>query len=102
MILPLFDTIRVFFTRMLRGHSPFQPDRRHIHHLLIDYGFSHMRATGLLVFISMNFIVLVFTLDKYVDVHALLLIVLSLAVVLTYILHQLVVNKKNREKAPQA
>ncbi|MCB0634922.1 MAG: undecaprenyl/decaprenyl-phosphate alpha-N-acetylglucosaminyl 1-phosphate transferase, partial [Lewinella sp.] len=38
MILPLFDTMRVFVTRVIRGHSPFHADRRHIHHLLVDFG----------------------------------------------------------------
>jgi len=30
---PLLDTIRVFFVRMFKGQSPFQPDRNHLHHL---------------------------------------------------------------------
>ena len=47
LILPLFDTFRVFTTRILRGRSPFLPDRNHIHHLLIDTGISHMQATFL-------------------------------------------------------
>lgn len=37
-IVPVFDTFRVFATRILHGGSPFQPDRRHIHHLLLDAG----------------------------------------------------------------
>ena len=47
LILPLFDTLRVFIMRALRGKSPLYPDRTHIHHLLLDYGFSHMQATGI-------------------------------------------------------
>jgi len=35
LILPLFDTLRVFTMRLLKGNSPFHPDRTHIHHLLI-------------------------------------------------------------------
>ncbi|MEL6924419.1 MAG: MraY family glycosyltransferase [Bacteroidota bacterium] len=49
LILPLFDTCRVFILRLYRGQSPFLPDRNHLHHLLIDMGYSHMRAAGLLV-----------------------------------------------------
>jgi UDP-GlcNAc:undecaprenyl-phosphate GlcNAc-1-phosphate transferase len=33
--------LRVFTLRLLRGRSPFSPDRNHIHHQLIDSGFSH-------------------------------------------------------------
>ena len=95
MILPLFDTLRVFITRIYRGHSPFHADRRHIHHLLIDYGFSHMRATGILVSVNVFFITLVFAMHDLVDMHILLLLVLSIAISLTYFLHKATVRKKN-------
>ncbi|MDF9798340.1 UDP-N-acetylmuramyl pentapeptide phosphotransferase/UDP-N-acetylglucosamine-1-phosphate transferase/glycosyltransferase involved in cell wall biosynthesis [Catalinimonas alkaloidigena] len=42
---PLFDVIRLFILRIIRGQSPFSPDRNHIHHLLIDLNFSHRNAT---------------------------------------------------------
>ena len=94
-IFPLFDTLRVFITRMYRGYSPFAPDRRHIHHLLIDYGWSHMEATAILLSTNIGFIVLVFGLDPYVEQHVLLGIVLAIAGTLTYFLHRAVVRKKS-------
>lgn len=48
LIVPLFDTLRVFSIRILHGRSPFSPDRNHIHHILLDKGFSHSHVTGLL------------------------------------------------------
>lgn len=42
---PVFDTLRVMFWRMLKGISPFKPDKTHLHHLFIDLGFSHIGAT---------------------------------------------------------
>lgn len=93
-MLPLFDTLRVFITRMYRGQSPFSPDRRHIHHLLIDYGLSHMQATGLLLLVNMGFIVLVFSLHRLVDQHLLLLLLLGIAGGLTYLLHRAVVRRR--------
>jgi UDP-N-acetylmuramyl pentapeptide phosphotransferase/UDP-N-acetylglucosamine-1-phosphate transferase len=48
LIIPLFDTLRVFAIRILQGKSPFNPDRNHLHHMLVDLGFSHMKATSLL------------------------------------------------------
>lgn len=56
LILPLYDTARVFVMRIMRGKSPFQPDRLHIHHLLIDSGLSHMQSTGILVLVNIFFI----------------------------------------------
>ena len=43
--IPVFDTLRVMFARIVRGRSPFQPDRTHFHHLLLDLGFSHIGTT---------------------------------------------------------
>jgi UDP-N-acetylmuramyl pentapeptide phosphotransferase/UDP-N-acetylglucosamine-1-phosphate transferase len=45
LIIPIFDTIRVFSIRILRGKSPFKADRLHMHHLLIDNNLSHMQAS---------------------------------------------------------
>lgn len=96
MIIPLFDTLRVFITRLLRGRSPFLPDRRHLHHLLIDYGFSHMRATGILVSVNVFFITLVLALQDFLDMHLLLIVVVSVAIMLTYFLHKATLRKKMR------
>lgn len=41
LIIPLFDTLRVFVVRISQGKSPFNPDRNHIHHKLLAMGFGH-------------------------------------------------------------
>lgn len=88
LILPLFDTIRVFITRAIRGVSPMKPDRRHIHHLLIDSGLSHIQATFLLAMVNLLFISLALYLDPLVDVHVMLLIEIGLATVATYLMNR--------------
>ena len=97
MILPLFDTMRVFITRIIRGYSPFHPDRRHIHHLLLDYGCSHMRATGILVFVNVLFISFVLAFHDVIELHLLFCTVLVVATALTYMLHIAVIRKKWQE-----
>lgn len=42
---PVFDTLRVMSTRLLRSKSPFHPDKTHLHHLFIELGFSHTGTT---------------------------------------------------------
>lgn len=42
---PIFDTLRVMSRRILRGTSPFHPDKTHLHHLFIGLGFSHAMTT---------------------------------------------------------
>ena len=39
--IPVFDTLRVFALRTWQGHSPFTPDKNHIHHVLTNNGWSH-------------------------------------------------------------
>ena len=42
--LPIIDMTFAVIRRTLAGHSPFHPDRGHIHHRLIDLGHSHRGA----------------------------------------------------------
>lgn len=46
--LPIFDTIFAFGRRALAGRSPFSSDRGHIHHRLLDAGFSHRQSVLML------------------------------------------------------
>ena len=52
LLIPLVDTIRVFSIRILKGRSPFSPDRNHVHHILYDKGLSHAHITLICVFAS--------------------------------------------------
>ena len=55
LFIPTLDTIRVMLLRFTKGVSMFKPDRNHIHHILIDFGLSHRRASFCIGFI--NFLV---------------------------------------------
>ncbi len=50
--LPLVDLIWAVVRRVLRGKSPFAPDKQHLHHRLMRLGHSHRRAVLLLWFWS--------------------------------------------------
>ena len=50
--LPIFDTCFAIIRRLARGQSPMAPDRGHIHHRLIDTGFSQKQAVAMLYVIS--------------------------------------------------
>ncbi len=53
MSLPLFDMVRVFFLRLIKGSNPFKGDRNHLHHLLLEAGCTHVWATLALVLLSL-------------------------------------------------
>lgn len=56
LIIPLFDTFRVFILRIIQGKSPFSADRNHIHHRILKLGFSHLQATLSLAITNILFI----------------------------------------------
>ena len=62
LIMPLLDTLRVFFIRIIHGRSPFYPDRNHLHHILLDRGLGHRTVTLLISTIAILFIGLTFLL----------------------------------------
>jgi UDP-GlcNAc:undecaprenyl-phosphate/decaprenyl-phosphate GlcNAc-1-phosphate transferase len=49
MLLPVFDSLRVYIRRLKSGKSPFKADRTHIHHLVLQLGLKHRRASLLIV-----------------------------------------------------
>jgi UDP-N-acetylmuramyl pentapeptide phosphotransferase/UDP-N-acetylglucosamine-1-phosphate transferase len=72
--IPLFDTCRVIGIRLLNKKNILKPDRNHIHHVLIDAGLSHFKASILLVFLSSILGILCITLSLYLNSFQMLLI----------------------------
>lgn len=48
LIVPIFDTLRVFLVRLMNKKDPFTADKNHMHHILIAQGYSHIQASMLL------------------------------------------------------
>ncbi len=46
--LPIFDTAFAIIRRVLTGRSPMSPDRGHLHHRLLDMGFSQRQTVAIL------------------------------------------------------
>ncbi len=101
LILPLFDTLRVFTMRLFKGKSPLHPDRTHIHHLLIDTGFTHMQATGLLLVVNVIFIVVAISF-QHIGSMSLLLLILVFSIVLSTILSFTVTRKQQERPSSSA
>ena len=58
LIIPIMDTIRVFFLRLSKGQSPFTADKAHIHHRLLTLGFNHIQIALILGGVNLGFILL--------------------------------------------
>lgn len=69
LFVPLFDTVRVFFGRIWKGKSPFSPDKTHIHHKLLNLGFSHIQTTTLLILSTILLAIINFILTEFLEIN---------------------------------
>lgn len=92
LIIPLFDTLRVFILRMLNGKSPLAPDKCHLHHHLLDLGLSHHQVTGILTLV--NLVIILMTLSFQNLKGELLLLLLVGTCLLAHFTLQFIHTKK--------
>lgn len=88
--IPVFDTLRVMMMRIVRGRSPFSPDKTHLHHLFLDYEFSHIGTT--LSVITLNvLVVLSWVLCYYMgaSIELQLYVVVLMSCSVTFVLYPL-------------
>lgn len=52
---PIVDTLVIMSKRILKGNSPFEADRYHLHHILTRFGLSKQEAVGVILIISILF-----------------------------------------------
>jgi UDP-GlcNAc:undecaprenyl-phosphate/decaprenyl-phosphate GlcNAc-1-phosphate transferase len=95
LIVPLFDTVRVFFIRVAKQRSPFRPDKQHVHHRLLILGNSHKKATMYLLAANLVFILFVF-ICRDLSMYWMLLIVSLSAGVFSFIPVWLVRRKSKK------
>ena len=89
---PIFDTMRVILTRLKQHRSPFNPDKNHIHHLLLRTGLNHIQTTCVLLSVSLIFIGWGI-LGRNWNMWVLVISDFALATVMTLILWR-IINKK--------
>ena len=81
MAVPVFDTVRVMTARILKGKSPFHPDKTHLHHIFIEMDFSHLSTSFIIILgnlIIILSVLLAWWLGASMDVQLYIVIGLSL------------------------
>lgn len=99
MFIPLFDTSRVIGMRLLQKKSPFYPDKNHVHHVLMEAGFSHKKTTLILGSLSL-FLILAFLALSSLGYLSLIIILTLWYLLLLYVFYFL--KKKSLKKADNA
>lgn len=86
LIVPLFDTARVFALRIANKKSPFSPDRNHTHHVLIDFwGLTHKQASFIIGCFNLLFVILFIILGSKAKNLGMVIMLVSVVVLLAYI-----------------
>jgi len=92
-LIPVFDTLRVFGTRLWKGRSPFSPDKTHIHHLITNEGFSHGFAARIICIFHGFILILVYWM-KNLNAELQLLILIASMFLFIYLLRNTNLLKK--------
>ncbi len=98
--LPIFDTAFAMLRRVLAGKSMMEPDRGHIHHRLVDMGFSHKQSVFILYAMSGVLGLTAVVLAESGAMRALLLLIGVLVMILvgSVITRGKTVNKKDADE----
>ncbi|MFP8487479.1 glycosyltransferase family 4 protein [Gracilimonas sp. Q87] len=68
--IPLFDTLTVFYKRVSRGNSPFDPGQDHIHHSILKAGFGHKSTAFMLYGANIGIVLFTLTLGYFaIDIN---------------------------------
>lgn len=100
LIIPLFDTLRIFTIRVIKRKSPFAADKNHTHHVLMRLGLTHAQTTIILGTVNLIFIGLAVVFRHVGDnilVPAILFVGLNLSLLLDYMIIKHVVSKKGKK-----
>jgi UDP-N-acetylmuramyl pentapeptide phosphotransferase/UDP-N-acetylglucosamine-1-phosphate transferase len=100
LFVPVFDSFRVFITRMAKGGSPFRADRTHLHHYLLDLGFSHGQTVSILITSNILIIVVALLVQDY-NPNIALVCIFGLTFILFGILYYMRRNRLAEIKAMQ-
>ena len=95
--IPIFDTFRVITIRIKNKKSPFEPDRNHLHHLLLDMGFKHHQVAILLGISNYLIIISIAVLSKslnYLMMTAMAILLFGGLILLLNFLKTYLNNKK--------
>lgn len=96
LIVPIYDTIRIFILRIVHGRSPFNPDREHVHHYLLELTGSHIRSTSIILVVNIIFIFIAFLLSD-LRIHQLFLILIGLAAIVSAFPYYMVRNRRKKQ-----
>jgi len=98
LIIPLLDMMRVVFIRLITGKPLMQPDKKHLHHQLLKLGLNHITVTLIISIANIAFVYFVFYTSSFISIRRLMLIILLLALALSFIPPFILSKRKKKRK----
>ena len=100
-IVPVTDTLRVFFVRIKNKRSPFEADMNHIHHWLIKGGMTHAQGTCFLIAYTILFMLLALAFSYLeIGVTTSFVMVLSLSFILIACIRRIIQALEKKKGLP--
>jgi len=82
--IPLFDSLRVFVARIIKGRHPLSPGRGHIHHALLGLGCGHKKTSLILYFFAISIILFSYFILEF-NVNVSIALLAGISFILLYI-----------------
>lgn len=102
--LPIFDTVFAILRRVIHGKKPWEADRGHIHHKLIDMGMSQKQAVAVLYLISvvLGSSAVLLTNSNWIKILVMVgVLVISAAFAIKLYLQREAAAKKEQKESPE-
>lgn len=95
--LPIFDTLFAILRRLAKGQGIMTPDRGHMHHRLIDNGFSH--RTTVIILYALSIVLALSAIVLFVSdfLRALIIVVAMVVLAALLIVSHNSINKQNED-----
>ncbi len=100
LIYPLTDTLRIFTIRAAKGQSPFAADRNHLHHRLLDCGYSHVK-TVIIIYVYSLIAVACSLLSYYLSPSLSLVAILGCSALFILFVHFSYQSAQRRKTIPE-
>lgn len=95
MAIPIFDTIFAILRRVYNGKKISEPDKEHLHHKLLKYGFSHRSTVLILYSISLLFAIGSIIYALVDQIAGIIIYLILLVIIITFVLK---VSKKRKKR----
>ena len=93
---PVIDVLRVIVIRIINKKGAFTPDRRHLHHVFIDKGLSHRRASFTIIVTSIISFLIIYLANTFLSYIGLLVLFIIVSFFIFYLLLLLDTNSSAR------